>query len=238
MGRPAWPKPHVTGHPKSHGPCQEQRAGAKHLVIGENKASSAGGPASIPLPVQCLQPRGTANLLPKLQPSPGRVLPARDSSQEKNHPKGEQHSSRQTFPYQHTRTGVKQQHQSYRGRAWQLQDPCRAIPLLEYLSIPNTNTCRICFLPFQQEQGVSDPLPSCWSLPSLLLAFSTGRGSIHQHGFSHSRALLTTRASQCLRTSSMKSHFPRTITCPSPEHCRRERGKMLDMTAAMRERFW
>lgn len=62
--RPAWPKPHVTGHPKSHGPCQEQRTGAKHPVIGEHKASSSGGPASIPLPGQCLQPRGTATFLP------------------------------------------------------------------------------------------------------------------------------------------------------------------------------
>lgn len=63
-GRPPWPEPHVTGHPKSHGPCQEQRAGAKHPVIGQHKASRAGGPANIPLPVQCLQPRGTATFLP------------------------------------------------------------------------------------------------------------------------------------------------------------------------------
>lgn len=45
--RPAWPEPRVMGHPKLHRPCQEQRASAKHPVIGKHEASSAGGPASV-----------------------------------------------------------------------------------------------------------------------------------------------------------------------------------------------
>lgn len=182
--------------------------------------------------------KGNGNLsaLNPSHPRAGSCLP-KTAPKKKNHPKRVQHSSRQIFPYQHIQNGVKQQHQSYRGRAWQLQDPHRAIPLLGWLSIPNISST-ICFLPFQQEQGASDPLPSCWFLPSLLQAFSTGRGSMHQHGFSHSGALLTTRASECLRTSGVKSHLPRTITRPSHKHCRRERGKMLDTAAAMRESFW
>lgn len=62
--RPAWPEPHITGRPKSHRPCQEQTAGAKHPVIGERKASSAGGPAGVPLPAQHLQPKGAVTFLP------------------------------------------------------------------------------------------------------------------------------------------------------------------------------
>lgn len=49
-------------------------------------------------------------------PRAGSSLPE-TALKKKNHPKGMQYSSRQIFPYQHTRTGVKQQHQSYRGRA-------------------------------------------------------------------------------------------------------------------------
>lgn len=74
--------------------------------------------------------------------------------------------------------------------------PTQSFLAAGWLSIRNISICRICFLPFQQEQGASDPLPSCWSLPSLLQAFSTGRGSMHQPGFSHRGALLTTRASE------------------------------------------
>lgn len=214
---------------KSKGPAPSipSSVRTRHPVLGAQ-------PASHSLYNACSQGERQP-FRPKLQPPQGRVLPAKDSSQEKNHPKGVQHSSRQIFPYQHTRIGVKQQYQSYRGRAWQLQDPRRAILLLGWLSIPNIAMYRICFFLFQQEQGASDPLPSCWSIPPLLLAFSAGRGSMHQHGFSHSGALLTTRASECLRTSSVKSHLPRTIAHPSPEPCRRERGKMLDMAAVMRE---
>lgn len=180
---------------------------------------------------------GNLSALNPSHPRAGSCLPE-TAPKKRITPRGLQHPPRQIFPYQHTQTGVKQQHQSYRGKAWQLQDPHRAILLLGWLSIPNISMCRICFLLFQQEQGASDPLPSCCSLPSLLQAFSAGRGSMHQHGFSHSGALLTTRASECLRTSSVKSHLPRTITCPSHEHCRRERGKMLDTAAAVREGFW
>lgn len=215
---------------KSKGPAPSipSSVSTRHPVLGAQ-------PASHSLDNACSQGERQP-FCPKPQPSQGRVLPARDSSQEKKSLQGSA-TFIQSFPYQHIQNGVKQQHQSYRGRAWQLQDPHRAIPLLGWLSIPNISSTT-CFLPFQQEQGASDPLPSCWFLPSLLQAFSTGRGSMHQHGFSHSGALLTTRASECLRTSSVKSHLPRTITRPSHEHCRRERGKMLDTAAAMRESFW
>lgn len=116
---------------KSKGPVPSipSSVRTRHPVLGAQ-------PASHSLYNACSQGE-RQTFCPKPQPPQGRVLPARDSSQEKNHPKGVQLSPRQIFPYQHTRIGVKQQHQSYRGRAWQLQDPCRTIPLLGWLSIPN-----------------------------------------------------------------------------------------------------
>lgn len=125
------------------GPSPISQAIPNHMVPAKSKGLAPSIPSSVRTrhPVLGAQPASHSlynacsqgeqqTFCPKPQPPQGRVLPARDSSQEKNHPKGVQHSSRQIFPYQHTRTGVKQQHQSYRGRAWQLQDPCRAIPLL------------------------------------------------------------------------------------------------------------
>lgn len=171
------------------------------------------GPSQRPTPCAMPSAKGTSDLNPN-HPRAGSCMPE-TASQGQNHPKEKQHPSGQIFPYHHTQLVLKQQHQSCRGRARQLQD---LHPAAQGGSPSPISLCAGCSsLPSEQGQGASAPLPSCRSPPCLLQALSAGRGSVHPHGFSRSQrsgAPLTHRGfrvpphKQCEITLTRNNHSP------------------------------